>query len=305
MAGETTNLKRSRWSGHLFALLSVSIWGTSFIVSKNVMAHISPIQLMWVRFALAYITLWLLYPKWYFRWRDEAQFLLLSLLSNTLYFLAENTALTLTQASNVSILVSTAPILSVLLMRCFQRNERLNRYQAAGYSIAFLGVIFVVLNGAFILKIRPAGDFLAFCAALLWAIYGISARKAMNKFDSFLVTRKLMLYGILTSFPLLMAENAPFDLGPLFTPGSVVSLLYLGVVCSSMCYLMWNRAILQIGTLKTSLYMYAIPLVTMLAETIFLKETLTPMGTVGGVLVIAGMVLSNFSKVRKTRIKTS
>ena len=292
MSEEMTGTKRGAWLGHLFALFSVTIWGTSFIVSKNVMAYISPVQLMLLRFILAYITLWVLHPKWHFKWRDEAWFLLLALLANTLYFLAENTALTLTQASNVSILVSTAPILSALLIRLFRQNERLSRYQTLGYAIAFIGVVFVVLNGVFVLQLRPAGDLLALSAALLWAIYGILARRALEKFNSFLITRKLMFYGILTSIPLL-AENKPLELAPLITPGNVVSLLYLGIVCSAMCYLMWNRAIRQIGTLKTNIYMYAVPMVTMLAGTVFLYEAVTGMGAIGIVLVIGGMVLSN------------
>ena len=300
MSEELTASKRGLWIGHLFALLSVTIWGTSFIVSKNIMAHISPIQLMWLRFILAYITLWLLHPKWHFKWRDEAQFLMLAMLANTLYFLAENTALTLTQASNVSILVSTAPILSALLIRLFKQNERLSRYQTLGYGIAFIGVVCVVLNGVIVLQLRPAGDLLAFSAALLWAIYGILARKALEKFDSFLITRKLMFYGILTSIPMLLAEREPLALTPLLTPGSIFSLLYLGIVCSAMCYLMWNRAIRQIGTLKTNLYMYAIPMVTMLAGTVFLNETVTLMGAIGIVLVIGGMLLSNLGGKKKS-----
>ena len=82
--------------GHLFAVFPVMAWGTSFLVSKNLLAVLTPIQLMWLRFVIAYIALWSIHPVWYFQWRDELRFLAMAVAANTLYFYTENTALTLT-----------------------------------------------------------------------------------------------------------------------------------------------------------------------------------------------------------------
>lgn len=284
--------KPQAWLGHLFCVLCVTAWGTSFIVSKNLMALLSPAQLMWLRFVLAWVLLWPFCPRWHFRWRDEGAFLLLALVANTLYFLAENTALTYTQTSNVSILVATAPIFSALLLRFSGEIEALSRRELSGFGIAFLGVVLVVLNGALVLRVHPLGDLLALAAALLWALYGLLARRALGRFDSFLVTRKLMFYGILTSLPLLLAEDAPLPLAALLTPGRIASLLYLSLVCSALCYLLWNDAIRRLGALTTSLYVYAVPLVTMLAAALFLRERITPMGLLGIALILGGMLLS-------------
>lgn len=60
--------------GQLYALICVVLWGTSFVVSKNLMLSITPVQLMWVRFVLAYVMLWILHPKWRFHWKEEARF---------------------------------------------------------------------------------------------------------------------------------------------------------------------------------------------------------------------------------------
>ena len=106
---------------------------------------------MLLRFVIAWLAVWVIYPKWFFNPREEIQFVILSLVGNTLYYLFENTALRLTLASNVSILVSAAPIASALMMRLFVRDERLSRRQIAGIGIAFFGVLFVVFNGVFIL----------------------------------------------------------------------------------------------------------------------------------------------------------
>lgn len=283
--------KQKDTTGHLFALICVILWGTSFIVSKNLMHTITPVQLMGIRFLLAYLMLWILYPKWQFHRKEDVRFLVISLFANTLYFLAENTALRFTQTSNVSILVTTSPIITAILLRFFCHGERLTHRKIGGFGIAFLGVIFVVCNGVVGLHLRPAGDILAIAAAVSWSIYGILVRGCNETYNSFLITRKLMFYGFLTSLPLLLKDGMP-DLTILLSIGNVISLIYLGFVCSALCYVMWNYAIKQIGTLKTNLYMYAVPLVTMLAGALLLHETITPMGAGGIALVLAGMMLS-------------
>lgn len=295
-------LKSKNAAGQLLALICVIFWGTSFIVSKYLMLSITPIQLMWLRFIVAYLMLWILHPVWRFQLREEARFLVISLFGNTLYFLAENTALHLTQAANVSILVTTSPIITAVLLRIFCHGEKLSRQKLLGFAAAFAGVIFVVLNGVMKLRLHPAGDLLAIGAAFCWAVYGILVRSCQDKFNNFLITRKLMFYGILTSTPLLLADG-PVDLSALLTVKSVVSLLYLGFVCSALCYLMWNYAIRQIGTLKTSLYMYVVPLITLLAGALFLKERITLMGAAGIALVLAGMIFSSLPEITAARAK--
>lgn len=284
---------RKQLKGHLLSLLCVTAWGTSFLVSKNLMDKITPVQLMLMRFVIAWVAIWVIYPKWYFNWREEGQFIVLALVGNTLYYLAENTALQLTLASNVSILVSAAPIASALMLRLFERDDRLSRRQVAGIGIAFFGVLFVVFNGVFVLKLNPLGDLLALCAACFWALYGFLAKRIMDKYDTFLSTRKLMFYGIITATPLLLFEGGDLTGIGLMGINDVCGLLYLGLICSALCYLMWNEAISGIGAMKANLYVYAVPVVTMLASAIILDEAITWGGAIGVALVVGGMLLSS------------
>ena len=279
--------------GHVLSMLCVMAWGTSFLVSKNLLGKFSSVQLMLLRFVIAWAAIWVICPKWYFHWREEGQFVILSLVGNTLYYLAENTALQLTLASNVSILVSAAPIASALMLRLFERDERLSRRQITGIGIAFFGVLFVVFNGMFVLKLNPLGDLLALVAATLWALYGFLVKRIIDRYDAFLSTRKLMFYGIVTAAPLLLLKGGSLpDIG-IMRLADICGLLYLGLICSALCYLMWNRAITEIGAMKANLYVYAIPVVTMIASALFLDEAITRGGAIGVILVIGGMLLSS------------
>ena len=289
-------MKKKQLKGHLLSIVCVIAWGTSFLVSKNLMEKITPVQLMFLRFVIAWVAVWAIYPKWYFKWREEGQFIVLALVGNTLYYLAENTALRLTLAGNVSILVSAAPIASALMLRFFEKDERLSGRQITGIGIAFFGVLFVVFNGVFVLKLNPLGDMLALAAAFCWALYGFLAKRIMDRYDTFLSTRKLMFYGILTSLPLLLMEGGDLTKIRTLRISNICGLLYLGLICSALCYLMWNEAIAEIGAMKANLYVYAVPVVTMIASAIFLDEAITWGGAVGVVLVVGGMLLGSVNR---------
>lgn len=279
--------------GHALALLCSFIWATSFIASKTLLQSFSPVQLMFTRFTVAYIAIWIIHPKWYFSIKDEWLFLVAALFSNTLYFIAENNALKITQATNVSILVATAPILTALILRIFRQCERFPPKRTLGYALAFAGVVCVVLNGVFVLKLNPGGDLLAIGAALMWALYSIIINRSFEGLSNFLISRKLMFYGVLTCLPLLLAERGMTGLSAIFTGSNIFYILYLGLVCSALCYIAWNTAIRCIGVLKANVYIYIIPFFTLVAGAIAFDEKITPMGLAGMAAVIAGMLMSN------------
>ncbi len=289
------NQKSSAPVGHLCALFVVLCWGTSFIVSKSLLDYMTPIRLIWLRFLFAYLALWILHPKWHFSLREEVWFFLLSIFSNTLYFLAENTALGLTQSSNVSILTSTIPLMTAFLL-FIVKGKKMEARQITGSVLAFFGVVLVILNGVFILKISGLGDVLALCAALCWSIYSLLISDKAGEYNGFLISRKLMFYGFLTVTPIMLAEGAPFTLHDALGGGRIFALLYLALICSALCYVLWNKAIFSLGMTSTNTYLYAMPLFTLVGGVSFLHERITLMGGIGILIVIVGMLITNGKK---------
>ena len=148
-----------------FAIFTVIIWGSTFISSKKLLVFYTSAQIMLTRFLLAYFSLWLLRPRRLsLTGRQELVFLLLGLTGCSIYFYTENTALTYTLTANVSIIVAAAPVFTAVIAH-FTGEERFRRSTLWGFLIAFTGVVLVVCNGTFVLKLNPRGDLLALCAA--------------------------------------------------------------------------------------------------------------------------------------------
>ena len=283
---------REKLTGYLFALFTIVVWGSTFISSKKLLTVYTPSQIMLTRFLLAYCALWLLRPrKLTLTRKQEAAFFLLGLSGCSIYFYTENTALTYTLASNVSIIVAAAPIFTAILAH-FAGEERFHRSTLWGFLVAFTGVVLVVCNGTFVLKLNPRGDFLALAAAACWAVYSVLLRRVSQGLDPILVTRRTLFWGAVTAIPLVLLEGAPYPTAPLLTPLVAGNFLFLGLIGSGLCYVLWNKAFHLLGVVATNNFIYLNPFVTIVVARIFLDEPISPLALLGAVLITVGVVVS-------------
>lgn len=233
------------------------------------------------------------------RLRDELLLAAAGLTGGSFYFLTENIALEYAPASNVSLIVCTAPVWTALLLSLVYRSERMTRRQTAGCALAFVGVVLVVLNGRFVLHLSPRGDLLALSAALLWMLYSLVIKRLGDRLPVAYITRKVFFYGIVTILPWFAWE--PFDLpaATLRHPAVWGNLLFLGVVASLLCYVLWNAAMTRLGAVRTTNYIYLNPLVTMLTAALVIDERITPAALCGAALILSGMWLAERERRRK------
>ena len=287
---------------HIIALLTVAVWGTTFVSTKVLLIHgLSPVDIMFYRFLLAYICLWPVSYKHFFARNVTDELLLFgaALTGGSLYFLAENTALTLTYASNVSLIVCTAPLFTAIIVRLFYRQYTLSTQFVVGSLIAIAGIFVVVFNGHFVLKLNPAGDALSFFAAILWAFYSLIIKRLNGKYPSTFITRKIFFYSLITLAPLFAFNPLHFGADILFTPVVASNLLYLGVVASMLCYMVWNIVLKRLGTVRATNYIYFNPVFTLLAASVVLNEPLTLVFIAGAAMVLGGVYVADRRVMRE------
>jgi drug/metabolite transporter (DMT)-like permease len=210
----------------------------------------------------------------------------------SLYFFTENTALGITQASNVSFLICTAPLLTTILSLLFYKSEKATKGLIGGSLLALAGVGLVVFNGSVILKISPVGDLLTLLAALSWAFYSLIIRKMTGRYPTVFITRKIFFYGVLTILPAFLLHPLQPDLDILLQPIVLSNLLFLAVLASLICYVLWNVVLKQLGTVRASNYIYLNPLVTMVASMMILQEQITLFALIGAGCIVCGVYLA-------------
>ena len=291
------NFKNSRY--HFIAFFVMTLWGVTFVSSKILLFNgLTPEAIFFYRFTLAYIGIWffgignqrqlkkrLLSETW----RDEFLFLLLGIFGGSFYFLAENTALKYTFASNVALIVCTAPLLTVVLTHFMLKSETINSRTVTGFILALLGVALVVFNGQFILKLNPKGDILSFMAALCWAFYTIVLKRLGSRYNSLFITRKVFFYGLLTMSPMFLYRPLITNPEILFRPVVWSNLLFLGLIASLLCYFAWNVVVKHLGAVRSTIYIYLNPIAALIASSIIIHEKITGMALIGTALILIGM----------------
>ncbi|MDR0863526.1 MAG: DMT family transporter [Candidatus Symbiothrix sp.] len=278
---------------HVFALFIVVFWGITFISTKVcLLAGLSPEDVFFYRFLLAYIGIWFFGKQRLFsnNLKDEIYFVFLGITGGSVYFLTENYAVQYTLPSNVSLLVCVAPLFTALLSIWFLKNEKISRPLVQGIFIAFLGVALVVFNGQFILKLNPLGDILSIAAAFCWAIYSILLTKVNNRYSNVFITRKVFFYGLLTILPIFCFKPLTVNLDILLQPIVIGNILFLGIIASLLCYFFWNLAVKGLGAVLTNNYIYLIPVITLIASSIIIHEKITVFAIIGTVLILAGVI---------------
>ncbi len=281
--------------GNLFALFTVLVWGTTFVVTKNLLGQFKPIEILLYRFLIAFVTLFVVYPKVFSvkNWKHELMFALAGLSGIAIYQFLENTALTYTSATNASIITSMAPFFTALLSFFVLKEEGLTKRFIAGFIISILGVILVTFNGIFVLELNPFGDLLLIIAVFMWATYSIVTR-VISKYgyNMVQVTRRITLYGVLFILPIYLFSNPIFEITKIFDWENGLSIAFLGFIASALCFSTWNIAVKHIGAVRTTVYIYAIPVVTIIFSAIFLEEKITWMGILGAIVTILGLIIS-------------
>lgn len=289
---------------HLAAIFTVFVWSITYISSKIVLGVLTPMQLTLYRFIIGYICLLIIKPPktWRLNFRVDLNLILSGLFGICLYYVLENSATRMTQASYVSIIVSTIPLITSVLAHFINRDEKFSHMQILTFMLSFSGVTIIILEGSTLDGGQLTGNLLALLASIIFGFYNIFLKRIDRSIDPLERSRKINFYGLLfiSIFYLFSPDKSiPKEL---FEPVYILNIIFLGVVASSMCILTWSYSISGIGAVKTSRYIYLAPLITNVVSSIILKEYITLSKVLGMVLIITGMLIPSI--IGKLPIKT-
>lgn len=286
--------------GHVAALVTIAIWGSTFVVTKVLLGVLGPVQILVLRFAMAGLVLVPFCRGWarWWGWRTELTWAVAGVLGVSLYYLAENQALTLTTATNVGLISTTIPLWTVVA-ECLRRPRQPVGPRVWGGSAAALLGLVVVMGKNLSLGQAPLGDLLALGAALSFTAYSLVIRGLPDGTPALVTVARSFCWGAAVALPFVGLD------GPLPSPGLLARfevwgpLLFLVLAASVAAYALWNRAIRVLGPVTTNGYLYAVPVVNTALGALMLGE---PVGwtTVVGCGLIMGGVAWAASRRRST-----
>ena len=163
-----------------------------------------------------------------------------------------------------------------------------------GFVISIGGIILLSFNGQKSFHLNPKGDVLALLAAVVWACYSVLIKKISGYgYQTIQITRHVFFYGILFMLPALCFMDFHWQFSRFKNPVLLANILFLGLCASALCFVTWNLAVKIVGAVKTSVYLYLVPVVTIAASVLVLHEKISAVSVLGTAMVLTGLVLSD------------
>lgn len=282
------------WIGHVLAAGTVAVWGTTFIATKILLEYFTAVEILLIRFVFGFLALGLACPKKLHlrsKWH-ELYFAGAGLSGVLIYYLLENIALSYSTASNVGVIVACAPMFTAIFWAISTR-ESLKIHFVIGFLLAIGGIAFISFTGGEQVQVNPLGDGLALCAAIAWGIYSVLIRRISEQgYPLIPMTRHIFLYGVIFMIPVVAKMGFRPPVTAFKRPEVLLMLTFLSFLASAACFVTWNTAVKRLGAVKTSVYIYLSPVITIVCAALVLHERMQARMFIGTALVFFGLVIS-------------
>ena len=284
------------------ALLVMLIWGGNVVAVKAILSDLPPIVFAFTRFATAFVVLLAL-----LRWRegsvglprrDVVPLLLLGLAGFGLYQDLWATALGQTTASNSALITAATPV-STMLIAAAIGSDRITRAKVAGAAIALSGAIGVVeVTHGFGFSGASAGDLMTFAATVCWSVYVAFGAPVLRRHSPLRMATWAIGFGCLGMLPLAIVQLPSFDASNIH-PSTVGLFLFCALLAGAASNVVMFEVVKVIGPARTTLFQCLVPAFAVLAAAAFLGESIVPGQILGGVVIVAGILVSRMSFPRR------
>ncbi|WP_018781786.1 DMT family transporter [Bacillus sp. 95MFCvi2.1] len=287
--------------GAICLSLAASIWGGMYVVSKYVLDFIPPLTLVWLRFIIAFVVLYMILKTTKRKQKTTIQinkkdWLLFAWIGFIGYFVSitcQFVGTKLSDAHTSSLVTSATPAFMVVFATLILK-ENLTTRRILSTVLATLGVTIVIgwdieVGSYFIGTIILVG------AAITWALLSIYVKIASQQFSSLVITTYAIFFSLFFITPCMIWELQSNPIGDLNTT-IILGILYLGIISTAGAFFLWNKGLELMDASIGSLFFFFQPIVGSLLGWLLLNETLNRNFFIGGALIIFSVIIATFEK---------
>jgi O-acetylserine/cysteine efflux transporter len=298
-------MSRDRLAGELVMMVTILLMGSSYPLAKEVLASMSPLLYSGSRYVIAGLFMLAVMaltrqpiglPR-----RDWLPMVVLSVVGVGLFQAAWGLGMARTAPSIGSIVMTTTTAFAAIL--AWIGGRRLPALGWLGIVVAFAGVVVVVnnsLSGITLSLANIDGALWWLLSAFAWALYV----DRCQPYNARLGGIRVMAWTTLIGAGLLTAVSLCFDSPDEFGRLSSLQLgywLYTAIFPVGVAFLGLGFAFGRLGTSRVMVYMYLIPVAGVGLSAALFGDPLTPARVLGGLIVLAGVILTRVALDRSLR----
>jgi drug/metabolite transporter (DMT)-like permease len=295
-----TPFMKTRILASLFVLITMSAWGSNYVVTRFILGLVPAFTLLFFRYLVAAVALLLVSSRVQHPKIERADYKIIFFTGFAGYFLGVGALTVGTQFSNASLaslLNAMNPIL-IILFAVPILNEKITPHKILTICLAGAGAYFVIGG------VREVG--MLFGAALClfsvctWAFVSVVSKRVMQKYGAIPVTAAALAVSVAFFLPTSLVELANNPTTHLLDPVVIVSLLYMGLIPTALAYVLWNQSLTMMEAGICSLFYPVQPMVAVILGSLFLGERMSASFFVGAALIVAGLAYGILAGPRKT-----
>ncbi|WRS26274.1 DMT family transporter [Oscillospiraceae bacterium MB08-C2-2] len=286
------NPSKTKSLAYLFLIITTSAWGSLYVVSKYLLTSVEPFTVLFARYLTSGIVLYILYKKKNPQKIERQDIKWIVFIGVVGYFVTMSAQLVGTKllgASLASLLNALNPISMIIFALVFLK-EKITLTKIISVTSAIIGV-YIILGGGI-----QGGAVLGVIACLLavvsWSLTSIFAKKLSAKYEPMTITAHGVLVAFVCTIPFTAYELATGPQTNLLQPGTLLGLLYLGLVCTALTNVLWNKSLSMIEAGRCALFYPLQPMVAALLGFFFLHESIGLTFILGAALILGGVIFS-------------
>jgi drug/metabolite transporter (DMT)-like permease len=296
---------------YLKLLLTAIFWGGTFIAGRIISRSMDPYIAAFLRFSTASILLILLIRirEGYLPGLKAKQILPIILLGltgvftyNVLFFSGLHTV----TAGRASLIIALNPI-AISLLSSIIFKEKLTYPKLFGILVSVTGAMVVITHGdLFSIFDKPLGmgELFIFGCVISWVAYSLIGKMIMSGLSPLLSVGYSALAGSIALF-VPATYNGLFGSLTSYSLEEWISVFYLSIFGTVIGFIWYYQGIKQVGPMKASVFINFVPVSAIILAFLILGEPVTISLLTGAVLVICGVLLTNFSNLIIDRIRNT
>lgn len=288
-------------TGCLCAFTCETIYGLSYLFTKQAVENATPLALLGWRFVIAAAAMSLCaclrLIKIRLKGKSLRPLLLIALFNPGLYFIGETLGIRYTTASESGVILACIPVAS-LIASALILHEKPHRQQVLGILVTLAGVLITVLAVGVTSSLSVPGYLLLLGSIAVYALYCVYVDKASDftggEITYVMLVAGTVLFGVMALGEAALAGDMAGLLRLPFTDrGFLTAVLYQALCSSVLGVFLSNVAIAKIGVNRTSSFIGVSTVVSILAGALILKEPFTTYQIVGAAVILAGIYIAN------------
>jgi drug/metabolite transporter (DMT)-like permease len=223
---------------------------------------------------------------------DWIQLFLLGVVGAYLYQLCFVAGVGRTSVGNSSLIIGMSPVV-ISVMSSLAGHERISRVRWAGVVLAMFGLYLIVGHGLDLSGAKWRGDALMLVAVFCWSLFSVASQPILKRHSPLIVIGLTFSIGgalyFTTLMPLLLRENWRSVSG-----FSWLLMLMSALLSLNLSYWIWYTGLKKLGSSRTSVYSYLMPIVAMVVAAVWLGEPISTNQMAGAGAIFGGLLITRF-----------